>query len=189
MPKLWSETVGAHRAEVREAILAAAAGLAADQGPLSVTMSQIAAQAGIGRATLYKYFPDVESVLLAWHDQHVAGHLRELGELAGRAGPAGDRLATVLAAYAAIVSKRPRADLAALLHRDAHVVRAERDLAALIRDLIAEACEAGDIRRDVSPEELAVYCVHALSAAADLRSKAAVGRLVAVTLAGLRPAA
>jgi hypothetical protein len=26
--------------------------------------------AGIGRATLYKYSPDIESVLLAWHEGH-----------------------------------------------------------------------------------------------------------------------
>jgi len=36
-------------------------------------------------------------------------------------------------------------------------------------------------------EELARYCVHALAAASGLPSKAAVRRLVMVTLAGLRP--
>jgi AcrR family transcriptional regulator len=34
-------------------------------------MSQVAQRAGIGRATLYSYFPDVEHILLAWHDQEV----------------------------------------------------------------------------------------------------------------------
>ena len=38
-------------------------------------MSQIAEQTGIGRATLYKYFPDVEAILLAWHERQVTGHL------------------------------------------------------------------------------------------------------------------
>lgn len=37
------------------------------------------------------------------------------------------------------------------------------------------------------PAELARYCVHALTAASDLKSGGAVSRLVAVTLAGLRP--
>jgi hypothetical protein len=47
--------------------------------------------------------------------------------------------------------------------------------------------ETGDVRNDVAPDELAIYCLHALTAAGSLRSKAAVRRLVKVTLAGLRP--
>ncbi|MGH2811774.1 MAG: TetR/AcrR family transcriptional regulator, partial [Actinomycetota bacterium] len=46
---------------------------------------------------------------------------------------------------------------------------------------------SGDIRDDVSPGELATYCLHALAAASSLSSRAEVRRLVQVTLAGLRP--
>jgi hypothetical protein len=56
----------------------------------------------------------------------------------------------------------------------------------MIRDLVAEAAEAGELRDDVAPEELASYCLHALTAARSLSSKSAVRRLVTVTLAGLR---
>jgi AcrR family transcriptional regulator len=56
MPKLWNETIEAHRREVRDAILDNTAALVAEHGLLSVTMSQIAEETGIGRATLYKYF-------------------------------------------------------------------------------------------------------------------------------------
>ena len=41
--------------------------------------------------------------------------------------------------------------------------------------------------RHSSAEELASYCLHAITAAADLPSKASVRRLVRVILAGLRP--
>jgi hypothetical protein len=57
----------------------------------------------------------------------------------------------------------------------------------MIRDLLAEAAKTGDLRDDVAPDELAVYCLHALTAANTLPSKAAVRRLVNVTLTGLRP--
>ena len=40
---------------------------------------------------------------------------------------------------------------------------------------------------DVAVGELVGYCLHSLSAAGDLSSLAAVERLVAVTLTGLRP--
>ncbi|WP_132192174.1 MULTISPECIES: hypothetical protein [Kribbella] len=49
----------------------------------------------------------------------------------------------------------------------------------------AEDVAAGRVRNDVPPKELAAYCVHA-PAAGVAPSKAAVRRLVAVTLAGLR---
>jgi hypothetical protein len=54
-------------------------------------------------------------------------------------------------------------------------------------DLLAEVAQTGDLRGDVALEELASYCLHALTAAGSLPSKAAVRRLVTVTLAGLRP--
>jgi len=71
VPKLWNETIEAHRRTVRLAVLETTAALVAEHGLRSVTMSQIAEDTGIGRATLYKYFPDVEAILLAWHERQI----------------------------------------------------------------------------------------------------------------------
>jgi hypothetical protein len=68
-----------------------------------------------------------------------------------------------------------------------HVAKAQQQLIDLIRDLLTEAAQTGDVRDDIAPEELASYCLHALTAAGSLPSKAAVRRLVTVTVAGLRP--
>jgi AcrR family transcriptional regulator len=190
MPKLWSETIRDHRREVREAILDAAASLVVEQGLLAVTMARIADDAGIGRATLYKYFPDVESILLAWHEREIERHLGFLAEIRSRPGSASERLAHVLEAYAVIrrdARSHHETEVAALLHRDQGIARAEHQLHRLIRDLVAEGATNGELRDDVAPTELATYCLHALSAAASLPSKAAIQRLVGVTLAGLRP--
>ena len=187
VPRLWDETIEAHRTAVRDAILDTTAELVAENGLLSVTMSRIAERTGIGRATLYKYFPDVEAILLAWHERHVSGHLERLAELRDQAGDARQRLEAVLGAYALIQHKRHATELAALLHRDEHVARAQQHLADIIRDLLTEGTQTGDIRDDIPSEELANYCLHALAAASRLPSEAAVRRLVAVTLAGLRP--
>ncbi|MBT9470779.1 MAG: TetR/AcrR family transcriptional regulator [Phenylobacterium sp.] len=187
MPKLWNETIEAHRRAVREAILETTWAQVSERGLTSVTMSQIAEKAGIGRATLYKYFPDVEAILSAWHQRHVAGHLEHLAKLRDQAGDASERLAAVLQAYALIAHNRGRhgAELVSLLHRGEHAAAAQQDLVNLIRDLLAEGADKGDIRVDVAPDELASYCLHALAAASSLPTKAAVGRLVEVTLAGL----
>jgi AcrR family transcriptional regulator len=188
VPKLWDETIEAHRHLVREATLDTTAALVAEHGLRSVTMSQIAEETGIGRATLYKYFPDVESILLAWHERQITGHLKYLAEVRDGAGDTGERLESVLGAYA-LISRQARhnSELAAFLHRSKQVVRAEHELREMIRALLTEGARAGDIRDDVAPDELATYCLHALNAARSLPSKAAVYRLVDVTLAGLRP--
>jgi AcrR family transcriptional regulator len=187
VPKLWNETIEAHRREVREAILETTWALVAERGLRSVTMSQIAEKTGIGRATLYKYFPDVEAILVAWHERQITGHLEHLAELRDKAGDAGERLEAVLKAYALIQHKRHTTELAALLHRDEQVARAQQHLTDIIRDLLTEGAQTGDVRGDIAPEELASYCLHALTAASSLPSEAAVRRLVTVTLAGLRP--
>jgi AcrR family transcriptional regulator len=189
VPKLWSETIEAHRREVREAILDTTAALVATHGLRSATMSKIAEETGIGRATLYKYFSGVEAILVAWHQRQVARHLEHLAEVADEAGNAGERLEAVLEAYALICYEHHGSELAALLHRREHVARARQQLSDLLRDLLADAAASGELRDDVAPDELASYCLHALEAAGNLPSQAAVRRLVAVTLAGLRPRA
>jgi AcrR family transcriptional regulator len=190
VPKLWNETIEAHRRAVRDAILDNTAALVAEHGLKSATMSQIAEMTGIGRATLYKYFPDVEAILLAWHERQITGHLDYLAGVRDGAGDARERLEAVLEAYALIQHKLRLAhatELAAFLHRDEHVARAQQQLRDMIQDLLTEAAKTGDVRDDVGPEELASYCLHALTAASSLPSEAAARRLVTVTLAGLRP--
>ncbi|MDQ6726649.1 MAG: TetR/AcrR family transcriptional regulator [Actinomycetota bacterium] len=191
MPKLWSETIETHRRDVRDAVIETTASLVAEHGLRDVTMSRIAEDTGIGRATLYKYFPDVEAILVAWHERHVADHLDQLAELRSRAGDAGDALRAVLEAYALIshevAHQHHGTDLVALVHRGDRGGAARQRLGAFVRELLVEGVEAGQVRDDVMPDELAAYCLHALAAAGSLPSKAAVRRLVAVTLDGLRP--
>jgi AcrR family transcriptional regulator len=186
VPKLWSETIDAHRREVRDAIVRTTVALVDKHGLRAVTMSQIAEAAGIGRATLYKYFPDVEAILLAWHEMTIGEHLRELAELGHGPGRAVERLEAVLAAYAHIQHEHHASELTALLHRGEHVMRAHQHLRDMVCGLLREAASAGDVRKDVAADELATYCLHALAAANTLRTNASVQRLVMVTMAGVR---
>jgi AcrR family transcriptional regulator len=188
MPRIWSETIAAHRDAVRAATLDAAAALVAEHGLTGVTMSQIAKETGIGRATLYKYFPDVESILCAWHERQIDEHLQQLLEIRDRTDGAMEQLEAVLTAYAAAISHRRGHDsgMAAQLHRGEQVAAAHEHLRRFIRELVADAAAAGAVRRDVSADELAVYCLHALAAAGTLHSRAAAHRLVKTTLSGLR---
>jgi AcrR family transcriptional regulator len=188
VPKLWSETIEEHRRAIHDATLDTTAALVREHGLAAVTMSQIAAATGIGRATLYKYFPDVEAILMAWHERHIALHLRLLTAARDAAATPAGQLAAVLQAYALIQHQHHGTELpAALLHRGEHVTRARQQLQDLVADLLAAGARAGDIRSDIAPDELAGYCLHALTAAGALPAEAAVRRLLAVTMAGLRP--
>jgi AcrR family transcriptional regulator len=189
MPKLWPQTLASHKRESRDAILDATARLVHRHGLVSVTMSRIAEETGIGRATLYKYFTDVEAILRAWHERQISEHLRQLSQAAERSGPPLERLHAVLQAYASIARgarghRDP--DPAAFLHRDHKVVEGERRLHALLRELLTEGIRAGDVRDDIPPAEQAHYCLHALGAASTVHSTAGLRRLVELVVSSVR---
>jgi AcrR family transcriptional regulator len=189
VPRLWTETIEAHRRAVRDATLDAAAALVSEHGLRAVTMSQIAEATGIGRATLYKYFPDVDAIVTAWHERQIAGHLEQLARIRDQTDDPAERLRSVLAAFAFIQHRTGAHDdpaLASILHRGEEVSRAEQHVRTMFRDLLADTARSGSVRTDVDPDELAAFCLHALAGARTLSSAAAVERLVALTLAGLR---
>jgi len=190
VPKLWTETVEAHRHEVRHAIMDTTSALVSEQGLRSVTMSEIAQKTGIGRATLYKYFPDVETILHAWHQRHIDTHIEHLTAVRDRAAAPTERLESVLTAHALHLHEtrgHHGTELAALVHRGEHVAQAQRHLKDFIEALLTDAAKAGTVRHDAAPRELTEFCIHAIGAAQDLGSKAAVQRLVSVTLGALQP--
>ena len=125
------------------------------------------------------------NTLIALRDEEreIARHLQQL------IGGPWQRLAAVLETYAFIVHASHRdhgGNLVALLHDDRHLARPRHLLLGMIGDLLEEALRVGDIRDDIPPDELGAYCLNALDGARVARSKAAVRRLVTVTLDGLR---
>ena len=176
----WDHTVDEHRSAQREAIAAAAWGLAQQRGPFAITMSQVAEAAGVSRPTLYKYFADVESMLTAHHRKHVEAHVAELAAIVDGPGVPGERLERLVLAYAEICHHRARhggTEMNRLVHSPFELDAAESQLVDLFARAIGEA-EKG--RSDLTPAALAAFAVRALAAAAEVpRSKVpAVARLV-----------
>lgn len=183
MPKLWNDTIDTHRQSVRDATMDATAALVATEGLSAVSMSRIAQDTGIGRATLYKYFPDVDAILAAWHERQVERHLAQLAGIREANPGSKDALRAVLTAYSALAHHGH--DDTADLHFTPYVRQAHHRLQIFLRDLIATAAQEGHVRSDVPPLELAAYCLGALGAASNVSGKAATRRLVAVVLAGM----
>jgi AcrR family transcriptional regulator len=98
----------ADAARNRERVLTAAADVFATSDPRVVTMEQIARAAGVGRATLYRRYPDVRSIAVALLDEHERELQQRLltGEppLGPGAAPA-DRLAAFFAAMTELLER------------------------------------------------------------------------------------
>ncbi|MFB6830027.1 TetR/AcrR family transcriptional regulator [Streptomyces hydrogenans] len=92
----------------RAQILAAAERLFAEGDPRTVTMDRIAKAAGVGRATLYRSFPDPSSVAVALLDEHerlLQGQLVYGPPPLGPGAPAGERLAAFYLAMLDLLEK------------------------------------------------------------------------------------
>jgi AcrR family transcriptional regulator len=162
----------------RDEIIAAVADLVAERGITAIAMAHVAERANITRATLYKYFPDVRSILDAWHERHVAANLDALVAARDAGHSPRDRLTRVLETYAVMVHHQHTPELLALVGNSEHTIRAYAKLTKLVRDLIA----AGPFRDDVSPGELASFCISALAAANGASSAAAARRLAQLAI-------
>ena len=66
MPRIAADTVAEHVAQQEAAVVAAAARLFGERGVARVSLADIAAEVGLKRNSLYRYFPDKGHLLAAW---------------------------------------------------------------------------------------------------------------------------
>jgi AcrR family transcriptional regulator len=185
MPKLWHETIESHRSAVAGAIMDRTAAIAAAEGVHALTMARVAAETGIGRATLYRHFKDVGDILAAWHRRQISTHLADLESIRARYQDPLSALEAVLVAYASHSAHDHHSGLGQVLHAQPHVHDAQRHLQGFIADLIAEASRTGQLDLRSSPDEAARYMLAAMRALPPSPARPAVNRLVAMVLKGV----
>jgi AcrR family transcriptional regulator len=153
------------------AILTAAAHVLSEQGSSS-NMADVAAAAGVSRATLYRYYPHREELLVALAAQALA-------ETAARLADAGLERATVEEAIErivrAVVAVGDR--YAVLVHEQVKPdpAEAERLLGAPIRAVFTRGVESGLFRQDLSVEVLVEIFGGALLSAVKLTQRGQLG--------------
>lgn len=144
MPKISAPTVAAHRTQTRERILEAVASLTRSQGIDRISMTDVAAEAGITRTALYNYFPDKPALLLSFTEHvttaFVQRYRRELPEDASAA----ERLSVFVWFQLHGLVEHPHpaaAELSASLGPDAY--QALADHVAPMQQLLAEIVHQG----------------------------------------------
>lgn len=94
----------ADAARNRAQVLAAAERLFREGDPRTVTMEDVARAAGVGRATLYRRFPDVRSIAAALLDRHERALQERLLRGDPPLGPGGTPAERLAAFYGAMVA-------------------------------------------------------------------------------------
>jgi AcrR family transcriptional regulator len=106
----------ADAARNRARVLAAAERLFAERESGAVTMEQIAAAAGVGKATLYRRYPDVPSIavaLLSEHERVIQDEILHGEPPLGPGAPPDERLAAFYGAMVSLLERHGHLALAA----------------------------------------------------------------------------
>lgn len=151
----------ADRGEVRERVLAAAIDCVAERGMGKLRVDDVARRAGVGRATLYRYFPGGRDQLVSEAITWEVG--RFFSSLAAEVADAPDLRARL--EQGLMFAHRAMADHQAL----ATVLEADREqflprlhetsplVMAVVRDYLAPALAEEQLRPGIDPDEAADY--------------------------------
>jgi AcrR family transcriptional regulator len=151
----WAEATHAYKDRQRETISLATLDLLAQHGGAAVTMAAVAEAAGISRQTLYRYHPDLDSVLIGVASLLSASDAAFRAEVLAEPDPASQlehAIASIIEAGAhsplpgsAIEGALPPAGRELLR---AHESRTE----ALLADILRLGVDEGRFGPDVDPE-------------------------------------
>ncbi|MCO7194569.1 TetR/AcrR family transcriptional regulator [Pseudonocardia sp. McavD-2-B] len=92
MPKVLG-SLATHREQVRERVFDALRGQLYERGFDTVTLSGVAAAAGVGRTALYNHFPDRQALLVAFVEHEAERYVAELDAALAEAADPRERLA------------------------------------------------------------------------------------------------
>jgi AcrR family transcriptional regulator len=179
------------RADARrnqDAILAAAVDVFAERG-VEIALDEVARQAGVGIATLYRHFPTREALIRGAYVREVDLLCDEVDELLATLPPDEAMLAW-MQRFVGYVTGKPGMAMAlrsivTSTHEAAAQANQTRVYTAIYR-LVEAAERSGAIRTGVSPDDLAGALSGISLAAGRPGSPGRAGRLVALLVDGLR---
>jgi AcrR family transcriptional regulator len=153
------------------------------------SMRAIAREAGVGIGTLYRHFPTRESLVEAVYQDQVVRLTSGARELLADVPPAvamrrwmnlfGDWIATKNGMLDTLLAMIESGDLAHARTRD--------ELLTAISEILDAGSAAGDLRSDVTADEVAASLIGIFTVAQQSGPSVSVDRLLDILLDGLRP--
>lgn len=182
------------RADARrnlESILAAAGEVFAEEG-FEASVADVAARAGVGTATIFRRFPTKDDLVAAVVEARIGDLVARAREAAVSDEPGAAFRSFMEAAVAQLIGDRGFCEASgSQLYAESRLHELHVELQEHVRTLLQRGQEAGQLRRDLVPEDIAVL-VRAVADAASLVDRARPGawhRYLDIVLDGLRPAA
>ena len=154
------------------------------------SMRAIAREAGVGIATLYRHFPTRESLVDAVYRDQVARLTTGANELLSQhpAAAAMRRWMDLFGDW--IATKNGMLDTLLAMIESGEIAHAETrtELLAAITTILDTGRAAGDLRSDVSAEDIAAALIGIFTVAHPPEHEAKAARLLNILMDGLRPA-
>ena len=179
----------ADAARNREQLLAAATRVIATAGP-EPSMRAIAREAGVGIATLYRHFPTRESLVDAVYQDQVVRLTAGARDLLGQLPPAAAMRRWMDLFGDWIATKNGMLDTLLTMIESGEVAHAQTrtELLAAITTILHAGRVAGDLRSDVTAEDIAASLIGIFTVAPRPEHEAKASRLLNLLMDGLRPA-
>ena len=119
----------------------------------AVVMDDIAQRCGVGKGTLYRYFPNKQELLYAVMRDGMIALLEQIHAAVGSTTPPAEKLASIVHAVLAHFAARP--GLASIVDREESKrgvaltkwFRRRAEVARLLADVIADGVRSGDFRK------------------------------------------
>ena len=155
------------------------------------SMRAIAREAGVGIATLYRHFPTRESLVDAVYQDQVVRLTAGARELLDRLPPAVAMRHWMDLFGEWIATKNGMLDtlLAMIESGEIAHARTRTELLTAITTILDAGCAAGDLRPDVTAEDIAASLIGIFTVAPLPAQEAKADRLLNLLMDGLRPAA
>ncbi|MFG3207075.1 TetR/AcrR family transcriptional regulator [Streptomyces sp. NPDC048192] len=182
-------TPRADAARNRDQLLAVATRvfMSADAEP---SMRAIAREAGVGVATLYRHFPTRESLVDAVYQDQVVRLTTGARELLGRLSPAAAMRRWMDLFGDWVATKNGMLDTLPAMIESGEIAHAQTrtELLTAITTILDAGRTAGDLRSDVTAEDIAASLIGIFTVAPPSAREARAGRLLNLLMDGLRPA-
>ena len=154
-------------------------------------MRAIAREAGVGIATLYRHFPTRESLIEAVYRDQVTRLTAGARELLGQLTPAAALRRWMDLFGDWIATKNGMLDTLVAMIESGEIAHAQTrtELLAAITEMLDAGRAAGDLRADVTAEDIAASLIGIFTVAYPPEREAKAARLLNLLMDGLRPPA